>query len=87
MYCENYGCGNCPYGAEEYARKNSPCGDITYADSMPYVTGNTDIYCDKTGGKVSIWGYCEDATIDVPRHKARNNRRDKRERDNAYKTI
>lgn len=86
MYCENYGCGDCPYGAEEYARKNSPCGGETYADSMQYDTGNTDIYCDKTGGKVSIWGYCEDATLDVPRHKARYNKRhNKHDRDIAYK--
>lgn len=69
-------CATCPYGREEYERRTR------------YNTDNTDIFCDKTGGKVSIFGYCEDVNSDIPRHENHSKKRksNRIERNIKYKS-
>lgn len=69
-------CATCPYGREEFVRRTR------------YDTSNTDIFCDKTGGKISIWGYCEDINCGSLKHDnhSKKKKRNKRERDIKYKS-
>lgn len=56
-------CANCPYGKEEYERRTR------------YDTNNTDIFCDKIGGRVSIFGYCEDMNSDISKDENHSKKR------------
>ena len=84
-------CATCPYGKEEYECRrqfSEECRILfkkTYEDD---IDDFHDIFCDKTGGKVSIWGYCEDVNDNISRYKfhSKKKKRSKRERDTKYKS-
>lgn len=80
MERDNKECATCSYGKEEYERRMCFCEN----DMDTFC----DIYCDKTGGKVSIWGYCEDINYDNPKQEnhSKKKKRSKRERDIKYKS-
>ena len=84
-------CANCPYGKEEYERRR--CFSEEYSILFNKVDGDDadtfhDIFCDKTGGKVSIFGYCEDVNYNTftPEFHSNKKRSTKRERDIKYKS-
>lgn len=93
------GCRNCPYGKEDFERRmawynkiveeegipNDIYGYETYEDAVE--DAEQFLWCDKVGGKVYCFGYCEDAYSDIPKHENRSKRkrRNKRERDLNHK--
>ena len=83
-------CATCPYGKEEYERRerfSKECRILYNKTDEDDTDIFHDIFCDKTGGKVSIWGYCEDVNHDISKHKnhSKKKKRSKRERDLKYK--
>ena len=91
MEYNNQECATCPYGKEEYERRrcfSEECR-ILFNKIDESDTGTFhDIFCDKTGGKVSIWGYCGDINSDSTKHDKHTKKKKstKRERDIRYKT-
>lgn len=80
MRCNHIECTVCPYGKEDYERRISWFPD----NPDPY---DLNIWCDKVGGKVWFWGYCEDVYCNNSKPKAysKKKRKTKRERDFKYK--
>lgn len=84
-------CATCPYGKEEYERRerfSKECRILFNKTDEDDTDTFHDIFCDKTGGRVSIWGYCEDINYDSPKHDnhSKKKKRNKRERDIKYKS-
>ena len=84
-------CATCPYGKEEYKRRR--CFSEEHRILFNKIDEDDtdtfhDIFCDKIGGKVSIWGYCEDVNDNISRYKfhSKKKKRSKRERDTKYKS-
>lgn len=83
-------CKDCPYISEQLHRG---VGEY-YAYSVAYLSPeeiaewlSETCWCDKTGGKLSWYGYCTDA-FDLPvssKSHSKKSRRTKRERDLKYK--
>lgn len=71
-------CNNCPCGKADYDRRMLSHGKEDAEDFH---------WCEKTGGKVYIFGRCEDAYSEepLPVNPSKKKRRNKRERDSAYK--
>ena len=72
-------CKDCPLGAPDYERRILFHGDEDNAETF--------MWCDKVGGEVYFFGRCEDAYSEepTPEHHSKKKRRNKRERDLAYK--
>ena len=72
-------CKDCPLGAPDYERR------ILFHEDED--NAETFMWCDKVGGKVYIFGRCEDAYPEelLPVNNTKRKRRNKRERDLAYK--
>ena len=92
-------CKNCPYGKDDFERRmacynkiveeNGTPNDI-YRNLTPEEAAEEFekfLWCDKVGGKVYVFGHCEDFSIDIPEEEnfAKKKRKNKRERDLKYK--
>lgn len=75
-------CRNCDYIKEEFERKSLDSKDPLNLDAH-----EVSCWCDKTGGKISWWGVCVDATKTFTFKKVIQNRkkRNKIERDLRHK--
>lgn len=92
-------CRDCPYGKEDFERRMYWYNKIIQERGIPndiyhYLQPEDAadefeqfLWCDKVGGKVYSFGYCEDAYSNIIKHKKRSKskKRNKRERDLKYK--
>lgn len=76
-------CRNCPYGKDEFNRRMSFYGYELRPEEIPYEV-EKHLWCEKTGGKISWTGVCEEPPLQYKQHSQRKRKRNKRERDLLY---
>ncbi len=83
MEVKSLECRNCPYGKDEFNRRMNFYGYKLHPEEIPYEV-EQHLWCEKTGGKISWTGVCEELPLQHKQQSQRKRKHNKRERDLVY---